>query len=101
MKLIDVLSEAGRFNGPDKNLKGCIKLKKDIENAVIRWNERSQFRIGGVGNLSRSDIDIMLDICDAIINVNGMNVPNRNTPYDLIPVFTKYGITLDPNELWS
>lgn len=35
-------------------------LSKDITKALNSWNERSAFKLGGVGNLSRSDLDTLL-----------------------------------------
>lgn len=34
-------------------------LKKDIEKSLKTWNERSAFKLGGVGNLSRSDLNAL------------------------------------------
>ena len=34
-------------------------LKKDIEKSIKSWNERSAFKLGGVGNLSRSDLSTL------------------------------------------
>lgn len=34
-------------------------LKRDIEKSLKSWNERSMFKLGGVGNLSRSDLDVL------------------------------------------
>lgn len=36
------------------------RLEQDINKALDNWNERSSFRIRGVKNLSRSDLDTIL-----------------------------------------
>lgn len=35
------------------------KLIRDIEKKISTWNERSQFKLKGIGNLSRSDLDVL------------------------------------------
>lgn len=34
-------------------------LSKDIQKSLNSWNECSNFKLGGVGNLSRSDLDVL------------------------------------------
>lgn len=41
------------------NIAAARKLKEDIGKAILRWNERSMFRLKGIGNLSRSDMDLL------------------------------------------
>lgn len=45
------------------------KLRNDINKKLDNWNERSQFTLGGVKNLSRSDMDILIMLCDMIDKV--------------------------------
>lgn len=45
-------------------------LKDDIYIALNSWNERSNFKLGGVGNLSRSDLEILLMYVE-YIEING------------------------------
>jgi len=37
-------------------VKNAVKLIKDIDKKKSKWNERSQFKIKSVGNLSFSDL---------------------------------------------
>lgn len=37
-----------------------MSISKDIDNAIRKWNERSNFTLKGVKNLSRSDLDTLL-----------------------------------------
>lgn len=43
-------------------------LKKDIVLKLNSWDEVSMFKLGGVGNLSRSDLDILLMYVDCVEN---------------------------------
>lgn len=47
-------------------VKNCEKLIKDIENKIEKWNERSQFSIKGVKNLSRADLDTLVLYADTM-----------------------------------
>ena len=49
----------------DKLLK-VNKLRNHLMKKLNSWDERSMFRVGGVKNLSRSDIDTLLLCCDTI-----------------------------------
>ena len=40
------------------------KLKADLNKKLDNWNERSQFTVAGVKNLSRADIDSLLMLCE-------------------------------------
>lgn len=46
------------------------KLESDIEKALDNWDERSQFKLGKVRNLSRADLDTLMLYCD-VIRMNG------------------------------
>lgn len=41
-------------------IKNAERLIKDVNGKIAKWNERSQFVIKGVSNLSRSDLDDLL-----------------------------------------
>lgn len=45
------------------------KLRKDVNKKIDNWNERSQFTLAGVKNLSRSDMDVLLLMCDLLDEV--------------------------------
>lgn len=50
-------------------------LEYDISIALARWNEYSHFRLAGVENLTRADIDTLLMCCDYYDqhgNLNGL-----------------------------
>lgn len=40
------------------------KLRRDINKKLSNWNEKSSFTLGGVKNLSLSDMDTLLMFCD-------------------------------------
>ena len=85
-----------------QHLAGAKKLQKDIDSAFNKWNERSQFKLGGIGNLSKSDLDILSDICDVVINSDGTETPRgsyHNT--EIEKVAKKYGVFLTSGDLWS
>ena len=44
------------------------KMLRDIQSKIDSWNERSQFTLKGVHNLSRSDMDSIIMYGTAIIN---------------------------------
>ena len=44
----------------EKNIKQAQKIIKDINKKILAWNERSQFTIKGVKNLSRADLDSLV-----------------------------------------
>ena len=44
------------------------KLKKDIETKISKWNERSNFSLKGIKNLSRADLDTLDLYANYIIN---------------------------------
>lgn len=40
------------------------RLRKDIAEKMANWDERSNFTLAGVKNLSRSDLNTLLMCCD-------------------------------------
>ena len=54
------------------------KLKQDINKKLDKWNERSNFTLKGVKNLSKSDLDTITLYADTIEtqgNYNGLMKP--------------------------
>ena len=47
---------------------GAEKLLKDIENQFNKWDERSQFKMCGVGNLSVSDLETLEYYAEEYLN---------------------------------
>ncbi len=69
--------------------KNVEKLKKDVQVELMYWDERSQFTLAGVTNLSKSDMDTLLLYCDTWLtngNVNSL-MPLRG---NLLDVWNKY-----------
>ena len=64
------------------------KLIADVNKKIDRWNERSQFTLKGVRNLSRSDMDDLLMAADCF--------KRGNTEFrlygDTLAVWEKYGL---------
>jgi hypothetical protein len=54
------------------------KLRQDIKKKLDNWNERSNFTLKGVKNLSKSDLDtieLYADIIEKQGNYNGLMKP--------------------------
>lgn len=67
------------------------KLKSDIAKKIANWNERSNFTLKGVKNLSRSDLDTIELYADTIAsqgNYNGLMKPLGS----VAQVLSAYGI---------
>ncbi len=56
------------------------KLIKEIDNKITNWNERSQFTIKGVKNLSRSDLDTIVLYAETFIKFGGNGFPGLMKP---------------------
>lgn len=54
-------------------IKNANKMLEDIRKKINSWNERSQFTIKGVKNLSRSDLDTITLYGEAIVNYGNYN----------------------------
>lgn len=74
-------------------IKASNKLKKEIETKILKWNERSQFKLKGIGNLSMSDLDTLVFYAD-----NAIQYPD-DPEKGLLPligglreIFISYGI---------
>jgi len=75
------------------SIKNAQKLIQDIEKKISNWNERSQFRLKGVGNLSRSDLDDLELYANTYIHSGGYGFPGLMKPLGSIAeVLEKYGI---------
>lgn len=76
------------------NIKGAEKLLRDIEKKILNWNERSMFRLKGVGNLSRADLDSLELYAQTYIRSGGYGFPGLMEPRGSIKeVLDKYGVT--------
>lgn len=54
-----------------KQIQNAKKLLADVDKKIKNWNERSLFRLKGVGNLSRSDMDTLQLYAEHFIQNNG------------------------------
>lgn len=61
-------------------IKNAIKLIQDIEKKQNNWDERSQFTIKGVRNLSPSDLDTLKLYADHFINSGGVSFNGLMNP---------------------
>ena len=74
-----------------KGIKQAEKLIKDVHTKIDKWNERSQFKVKGVGNLSRSDMDTLEYYAETFIKNGGYGFPGLLEPLGNIrEVFVKY-----------
>lgn len=68
------------------------KLRKDIDTKIKKWNERSNFTLKGIKNLSRSDLDTILlyaDTYDRTGSFSGLMKPLG----EVARVLDAYGIS--------
>lgn len=59
----------------------AAKLIKEIDNKLNSWNERSQFKIKGIKNLSRADLDMLRIYAEQVLrtgNFSGLMKPMGN-----------------------
>lgn len=87
--------KGGVFTNMDN--KNAVKQAKlllaDIRKKLDRWNERSQFVIRGVNNLSRSDLDTLQLYAETFIENNGYGFQGLMRPLSGVKaVLDKYGI---------
>lgn len=69
------------------------KLIMDIEKKFNRWNERSCFKLKGVGNLSVADMEELKLYAKAYIQSGGQGFPGLVKPRGSIKeVLVKYGL---------
>ena len=72
-------------------IKNAEKLIRDIDKEIENWDERSQFKLKGVGNLSFSDMDILklyAETCIRTGSFRGLMEPRG----EIAKVLSKYGI---------
>lgn len=68
----------------------AAKIIKDVKKKIENWNERSQFKLKGVGNLSMSDMHTITMYCDDYIKLGSWNL--LIGPYGGVKeVFEAYG----------
>lgn len=73
-------------------MKNAEKLIKDIKRKKDQWDERSQFELKGVGNLSNSDLD-ELDLYANTYKDNGGSFQGLSSPLgDVKEVLDAYGL---------
>jgi hypothetical protein len=87
--------ERGVFaNMDNKNaVKQAKRLIGDIRKKIASWNERSQFKLRGVNNLSRSDLDTLELYAQTFIRNGGYGFSGLMQPRGSIKaVLDKYGL---------
>lgn len=62
------------------SINSAVKLIKEIESKRNTWDERSQFKIKGVGNLSPADLDQIEFYAEAYINSGGLGFQGMMDP---------------------
>lgn len=74
-------------------MKKAEKLIQDIDNKIRDWDEYSQFKLKGVGNLSVSDMDRLKLYAETYIR-NGGNFRGLMTPLgDNAKILKAYGLS--------
>lgn len=58
-----------------EKIKNAQKLLKMVDSKLDNWNERSSFKILGVGNLSQSDMDSIKYYAETLIKNSQMGLP--------------------------
>lgn len=66
------------------------KLRNDINRKVDNWNERSQFTLAGIKNLSFSDMETLFLLCDEYDNHHHSLDAHYINP-DMTKILNKYG----------
>lgn len=79
----------------ETKIKSAEQLISDVENKIRNWDERSMFKIKGVGNLSRADLDSILLYSETFIRNYG-NFSGLMSPMGSVAeVFQKYRIEVE------
>ena len=74
-------------------MRNANKLINDVEKKISNWDERSNFTIKGVKNLSISDLDTLKMYANAYIDSNGFSFDGLMEPLgDIKKVLDAYGI---------
>lgn len=77
----------------ENKLRSAEKLIKDINSKITKWDERSQFTIKGVKNLSMSDLGTLQLYAETYIRSNGYGFPGLMKPRgDIAKVLESYGL---------
>lgn len=75
------------------NVKIAKQILADTKKKIDNWNERSQFTLKGIKNLSKSDIDTIRLYATSMIQGMGTGFNGLMDPMgDVKDVFDKYGI---------
>lgn len=75
----------------EKKITKAKKLIADVQKKIDNWNERSQFTLKGVGNLSKCDMDTLVFYSEWLIKNNGYGFDGLMEPRGSIrEVFEKY-----------
>lgn len=74
-------------------MKKAVKLINEIEKKISNWDEKNNFTIKGVKNLSISDLDTLKMYANAYIDSNGFSFNGLMEPLgDIKKVLDAYGI---------
>lgn len=74
-------------------IQGAEKLLKDIKKKIANWNERSQFTLKGIHNLSRADLDSLEMYANFYIRSGGYGFPGLMEPMGSTKeILEKYGM---------
>jgi hypothetical protein len=77
----------------------AFTLIKDVKKKLDTWDERSQFKMKGVGNLSRSDLDSLVLYAQAFVRSNGQGFDGFMEPRgDIAKVLKGYGMIKEENQ---
>lgn len=72
-------------------MKNAEKLIKEVNKKIDNWNERSQFKMAGAKNLSRSDMDTIILYAETYLR-NGSINSLMNPRGEIELVLNKYGV---------
>lgn len=75
------------------NIENAIKLIKDVNKKLEKWDERSNFTVKGVRNLSMSDMDTIVLYAETYIRNGGYGFTGLMKPLGGVEkVLSKYGL---------
>ena len=94
MKLIELLTEMDNNPQVQLNLAGALKFKSEIEDAISNFDKTGDLKIKKLGLVSWSDIGVLTEKVNLIINSNGTVYPvfNSFNSSPIIKILSKYGI---------
>lgn len=70
---------------------GAKKLINDVDKKIKNWDERSQFKMQGIGNLSYADMEILKFYAEEFLRRGSINHLMK-PPRAIKEVLAKYGI---------